>query len=273
MDEKLIEVLSNQIGAKLAGWDLKTDKDSGTFTTVITSEVVDRDGEIILLQGRDFANFMKNPQVLRGHNYWDFPVGKCTGLSIVDGKVIATGEFASEEANPKAQQVRKLYEGGFINAVSVGFRVLQRNPNNRLIIEKQELLEFSFVTVPANPEAMGLGKWVKAYMESSLNDENIKDGVGVHYATYVFAKDATVDDEEDKTPPVVEGEELPATDDGEVTLDKIYNVLLDLSKSISTKSVANDTAVDADFILKEAVQEVNRTTSEALRNRKQAQKS
>lgn len=116
-------------------------------------------------------------------------------------------------------------------------------------------------------------------MESSINDENIKDGVGVHYATYVFAKDANDDEEANtqatiqSTTPPIEETQLGGEGTDEVTLDKIYNVLLDLSKSISTKGMADDNAEDADFILKEAVQEVNRTTSEALRNRKQAQKS
>lgn len=157
MNEKLIQALHDAINSKLAS-DVKADSKSGTFKAVITSEAIDRDGEVILLNGWDFDNFMKNPVVLRGHNYWDLPVAKATSLQVVNGQVIANGEFASEAANPKAQQVRNLYDDGFINAVSVGFRVLQRNPENRRIIEKQELLEFSFVTVPSNPEAMGLGK-------------------------------------------------------------------------------------------------------------------
>lgn len=265
MNEKLIEMLSKQIGAKLAGWDFKADKDSGTFKTVITSEVVDRDGEIIALNGWDFENFMKNPVVLRGHNYRDLPVAKCTGLSIEGGKVVATGEFASAAANPKAQQVRALYDDGFINAVSVGFRVLQRNPANRTIIEKQELLEFSFVTVPANPEALGMGKGVKAYMESEDILDETKDATTVHYVTYIMGKDVTPgeDDEEEKptdpvTPPVTDGED--------VTLDKVYNAIVDLTNTIkSSKSVADDNA-DADFAAKEALQAVNRMTAEALRN-------
>lgn len=255
MNEKLIEMLSKQIGAKLAGWDFKADKDSGTFKTVITSEVVDRDGEIIALNGWDFENFMKNPVVLRGHNYRDLPVAKCTGLSIEGGKVVATGEFASAAANPKAQQVRALYDDGFINAVSVGFRVLQRNPANRTIIEKQELLEFSFVTVPANPEALGMGKGVKAYMESEDILDETKDATTVHYVTYIMGKDVTPgeDDEEEKpTDPV--------------TLPKIFNAIVDLTNAIkSSKSVADDNA-DADFVAKEALQAVNRMTAEALRN-------
>lgn len=267
-------MLSKQIEAKLAGWDFKADKDSGTFKTVITSEVVDRDGEVILLNGWDFTNFMKNPVVLRGHNYRDLPVAKATSLAMVDGKVVATGDFASAEANPKAQQVRKLYDDGFINAVSVGFRVLQRNPANRLIIEKQELLEFSFVTVPANPEALGLGKGVKGYMESSLNDESIKDGEGVHYVTYIMGKDVTPgeDDEEEKPN---DAPTPPATDGEDVTLDKVYNAIVDLTKAIkSGKSVADDNADDnADFMAKEALQAVNRMTADALRSLKQSKKS
>ena len=36
---------------------------------------------------------MKNPVVLRGHNYRDLPVAKATGLEVVDGKVVFNYEF------------------------------------------------------------------------------------------------------------------------------------------------------------------------------------
>ena len=115
----LQEAITNAI-LNAKSFDTKAgDEDSGTFKVIITSEVVDRDGEIIRLNGWNFDNFNKNPVVLRGHKYWDLPIAKATSLTIADGKVISTGIFAPADANPMGQQVRKLYEGGFINAVSV----------------------------------------------------------------------------------------------------------------------------------------------------------
>lgn len=41
----------------------------------ISSEVVDRDGDILIAKGCDFTNFAKNPQFLAFHNYHEYPLG------------------------------------------------------------------------------------------------------------------------------------------------------------------------------------------------------
>jgi phage head maturation protease len=43
-----------------------------------------------------------------------------------------------------------------VKTVSIGFIPKQRSSNDRTIITKSEMLEFSFVAVPANPEALSL---------------------------------------------------------------------------------------------------------------------
>lgn len=74
MYEAILEAIKN-----IKSFEVKEDTpDTGTFKTVITSEVVDRDGEIIRLAGWDFENYNKNPVVLWGHRYWDLPVAKAT---------------------------------------------------------------------------------------------------------------------------------------------------------------------------------------------------
>jgi phage head maturation protease len=69
----------------------------------------------------------------------------------------ATVKFATAEENPQADQVYRLIQGGYLRAGSVGFRV-----NKWEMIEKTdtlrftevELLEFSVVCVPSNPDAL-----------------------------------------------------------------------------------------------------------------------
>lgn len=125
----------------------------GTFEMVITTEAVDRYGDSIKLDGWNLKNYMNNPVVLWGHDYWKLPVGVTTELEVKDGKLIARGYFASAEMNPEAQYVRRLYDAGLMRASSVGLLVLKREGND---IVEAELLEWSFVTVPANPEALTL---------------------------------------------------------------------------------------------------------------------
>lgn len=120
----------------------------GEFEVVATTEGVDRDGEVIQVKGWDFENYNKNPALLWGHDYKSLPIGAVTELRVEEGMVIAKGVFARSSF---AQEVRALYDDGFIKTVSVGFIPHERNGN---VITKAELLELSFVSVPANPDAL-----------------------------------------------------------------------------------------------------------------------
>lgn len=131
------------------------EEDTGTFKVIISTEDVDRHGETILLAGWDLSFFEKNPVVLWAHDYSDLPLGTADKVYKEDKNLVAEGRFAPASANPKAQQVRKLYDGGFLNATSIGCRVLEQDGD---VIKRAELLEFSFVPVPANPHALRLNE-------------------------------------------------------------------------------------------------------------------
>lgn len=141
---------------------------SGAFKIIISTEDADRHGETIMIDGWDLSFFESNPVVLWAHDYGSLPIGMATKV-YKDGKnLIAEGVFAPAEANPLAQQVRKLYELGMMNATSIGAIVLEQNGP---VISKAELLEFSFVPVPANPYALRLnelGENVADYVAKGL---------------------------------------------------------------------------------------------------------
>lgn len=134
---------------------IKASNDSGHFKVVISTDYQDRQGEVIEQAGADVSFYKMNPIVLWAHDYGDLPIGMCNKIELIDGKWMAEGIFAPEEANPFAQQVRRLYDGGFIKATSIGF-IPKRLEGN--VIKEWELLEFSFVPVPANPFALSLEK-------------------------------------------------------------------------------------------------------------------
>lgn len=124
-------------------------KDVGTFEMIITTEDIDRVGEMIKSDAWELERYMLNPVVLWAHNYSELPVGMTEKLEKVEGgKLKATGKFAAHE---KAQTIRELYDGGYIKTSSVGFIPLTMEGN---IITKAELLEWSFVPVPCNPFAL-----------------------------------------------------------------------------------------------------------------------
>lgn len=144
----------------------------GEFEVVATTEGVDRDGEVIQVSGWDFKNFYKNPVLLWGHEYEELPIGAVTELRVENGSVIAKGLFARSEF---AQEVRALYDDGFLKTVSVGFIPHERNGN---VITKAELLELSFVSVPANPDALDRLKSFEAkYLNVSIEKKEEKKEV------------------------------------------------------------------------------------------------
>ena len=172
--EKITNDLADKLKAWLEGDDVKSaieatkqapDSDTGTFEVVITTENLDRYQEVIALDGWELEHYRKNPVVLWGHDHNNL-VAVCTTLEIVDGKLVAKGKFAPTE---EGQEKRKLYDEGFLRATSVGFIEKEREGN---LITKAELLEFSFVSVPANPYALSLAM-EKGYQVNELVTKGI----------------------------------------------------------------------------------------------------
>lgn len=168
-------------------------EDNGTFEVVASTQSKDRHGEIVLQEGINIENYMKNPIILLSHDYWALPIGKATEVIKTSDKLIIKGVFASAEANPVAQQVRKLYEAGILKTVSIGFIAKAWEGN---VCTESELLELSFVSVPANPDAMDIAKSKGVEKEF------------VAYTELASKKKTTPDDDNEGTKP--ESEELKA---------------------------------------------------------------
>jgi hypothetical protein len=147
----------------------------------ISSEVVDRDGDILIAKGCNFDNFKKNPQFLGFHNYHEYPLGIPKNWGVEGNAVYCDVYFPTieelstdkESASEKAKLVDftyHCYKTGMLNAVSVGFIAKDTIPNKETggyIVNNWELLEFSAVTVPANQDAI-------AQAVKSFGDENAK---------------------------------------------------------------------------------------------------
>jgi len=142
-----------------------------TYRFLASTSTVDRQGDSVDQSGWELKNFMKNAVILWAHRYDELPLGKAIEVSITDKGLEAEIQFAEEEANPKAQQVKALIDAGILNAVSVGFIPKERNGN---IITRAELLEISIVPVPANQEALTLA-FDNKEMDLSLVKKDIED--------------------------------------------------------------------------------------------------
>jgi len=163
-------------GAELQEVEVKGVSDNENMIEIIGStEGVDRDGEVLAMEGWDLKNFKKNPVVLESHNYWEPAIGRAR-VQVKDKKLMFKIEFPPEGVHPRADLFKKLYKMGFMKASSVGFipknwELGDGDKTPRRTFTEQELLEISLVTVPSNPEALLQEKGiVDAKAEGKLSD-------------------------------------------------------------------------------------------------------
>ena len=161
---------------------------NGGYRVLASTAAVDRQGDVIDQRGWSLDNFMKNPVMLWAHDYKSKPVAKVTGFENDPRGLIAQYEFALAAGNPEAPQIKWLVDNGFLNAVSVGFMPLEREGNT---ITKSELLEISFVPVPANQEALQLA-YTKG-LEGGIAKELLEKFFTTKHA---FDDDSFIDEEE-----------------------------------------------------------------------------
>ncbi|MHC2241223.1 HK97 family phage prohead protease [Bradyrhizobium elkanii] len=127
------------------------------YTATLSTARVDRMFDSIAVGGWDLKEFRRNPVVLLSHDSQAMPVAKASaGVWIGSGKLKGAITLA-----PDQDELRKLIDGGFLTAISVGFRPgkwkFSEDKSRPYGIDFQdghELLEFSLVSIPANPDAL-----------------------------------------------------------------------------------------------------------------------
>jgi HK97 family phage prohead protease len=121
---------------------------------------VDRMGDRIAADGWETAGFMKNPVALWAHDALAPPIGRAANVLVEGDRLMGDIEFAGPQVYPFAETIYQMVKGGFISAVSVGFRPIEysfahdKDREFGIDFERQELLEISVVPVPANAHAL-----------------------------------------------------------------------------------------------------------------------
>jgi phage head maturation protease len=161
---------------------VKADPDSRRVTHKISDDSLDRMNDAIEPLGWETEAYQRNPVVLADHNYQiGSIIGKSVALKATKAGLFATTEFGEDGLGPQAFA---LVQSGLAKAWSVGFKsidshtVMQgvkakcprcKKTREQIIGEKdpdesgfvfgrhfvkQELLEYSLVAIPANPNAV-----------------------------------------------------------------------------------------------------------------------
>ena len=139
---------------------LPEDDESNIATFTASTAIVDSMGDTINQSGWKLDRFLMNPVILWGHDSSRLPIGRAVKTYFDDvGNLTLDVEFVPREVQAFAGIVRDHVKLGFIKAGSVGFQPLkwawvENGERFGIDFDEQELLEFSLVTIPANPEAL-----------------------------------------------------------------------------------------------------------------------
>lgn len=130
---------------------------------VLSDATVDRYGDIVEPDGWDLKNFASNPIALFGHAS-SFPIGTWENVRVEGKKLIGRLKLAARGTSARLDELIGLVEQGVLRAVSVGFAPIEwealdpKDPWGGSRFIRQQLLECSLVSVPANPSALALAK-------------------------------------------------------------------------------------------------------------------
>lgn len=163
------------------------EEDGFELPFTISTEAIDRDNDTINPLGWKLKEFKKNPVVLWAHDARQPPVGRAPKTFIDREKktLRSVAQFPSADLYEFGNMVGRLFKHKFMRAVSVGFYPLEFKRNEErggfapTDFIKQNLLEYSAVPVPSNPEALIEARSVGINLEPMVSwAEKILDGEG-----------------------------------------------------------------------------------------------
>jgi len=176
-------------------------QEDDSFIAVASTESQDRQGEVVEVGGWELKNFKKNPIILWGHDHMT-PIGKAERVWIEkSGKPKLMFKAFISDATTRGREIKQLMQEGILRAFSVGFMPIDADENR---YTKQELLEISVVSVPANPQAMTMAyKSLKG--AGFTHDEMGEIGVPAHLYERISDLETRVDSIAEKTELAVKG--------------------------------------------------------------------
>lgn len=127
------------------------------FEFVFSDYTVDRDQERIAPEGWELNNYVKNPVILWGHDHSRPSIGRSENVRVSDGAL--RGKVVFDLDDPFAAMINGKVKNGFLTSGSVGFIPLvieivdDKDRPEWYVHKEQELIEFSIVNVPCNPNA------------------------------------------------------------------------------------------------------------------------
>lgn len=136
--------------------------DDGSMTFRISTPELDRFQTTFALAGWRTKNFAVDPVVLWMHNKRAdlLPVAKSTLPEVRADGLYARALWVPRELSEHADQIRRFYEAGYLNAASQSFDPIRARAraDGGIDFLEQDLLEWSCVCVPGTPGALAAAR-------------------------------------------------------------------------------------------------------------------
>ena len=180
----------------VAAQTMMTDEEERSDKSFITTDTLDRDGEVVLPGGGDFTQFRKNPVVTFAHRYDELPIGRALWLKRDEQNgragILAKTQYAAKpkdwgDAPWLPSAVWALVQQEILKGKSIGFLPIEVRPPSkedlnarpdwadvRLIIAKWLLLEYAVAPVPSNPDAL-----VQSIGKGLVVPESLLEAMGI----------------------------------------------------------------------------------------------
>lgn len=186
----------NAILKRAKGQQLASEGDNAIW--VMTTEDIDLENESVSVEGGDLSDF--NGVVVDNHQtdgpiserilgrvvqHWTEPVGEGTHWPQVKGpsRMAMLAEIEWNLATEKGREAKEMSDRNMLTGGSISFAPegkVERNRAGGRHFPRWKLLEFSLVTVPANPSAIRLKRL--GGVQSFDGDDGTVDKLGLAYA-------------------------------------------------------------------------------------------
>ena len=209
--------------------DVKANGD--VITVVASDETLDRHGEVLPIEAWDLSKFKQAPRMLVDH---DHSVSSIVGKWVnprIEGKQLKM-DAVFHDITELARAVKEMVVQKFLDTVSVGF--IFNEPEEKTGTPTFELIETSWVTVPANPSAR-IQTSLKSLAEKISAEEKVKIK-NFDKETEIEESDEILPDGEDEQPLEDEPEKEPELIPSEEPLDNSLEAMEGRGfKIVSTK--------------------------------------
>lgn len=182
-------------------------QDDDPLRFVIATEGRKADGIDLRMDRLDLTRYSDNPVVFNMHD-WRQVVGRGENVEVDSDRLLADAIF--DTSDELGAEIDRKYRDGFLHAVSVGFD-LHGVDDETGVPNRWELLEFSSVTMPLDPEALvESGRMARAFaltealregkVLSKGNQKLVEEAITALQSLLEAAQKADKDDDPDDEP-------------------------------------------------------------------------